>query len=1108
MLDRLYNKKVLDENLEGYWYRRPSANWSAQRIAISKRECQLEAEKQILFIAIDENTWAKGSKNMGIYAGWKNTHETVSGFQHLIAGVVSQRPIKDLDENIPQFIVDNSYDVIGVLACLSFRQRSGKMIAITGTAGKSTAKNMLNSLLSIESSVVATKGNHNTRTGVPLTIACGIEDPDYLVVESAISGLWMGKKGILKDYAPDVGLITSIDGGQKMTPKETALFKSRIAVSMKPNSTLVLNRDMLEYETIYNQIKEKQLNIITYGNQDTNESYIMTTNEVKGATMVKASILGEELSFTVSLIGIGMVYNTVAVLTIIKLLGHDLNRMLPKLQKFQAGESVLQFEEVELKDGETCTLLDDSWNATGIAMIETIDVFTRQSKYFQGKKIAILGRIENLGKDARRQHKLLVQPIIDSSIDLVFVHGSEMKYVLEDLPEQLIGGYFNNSKDLAKHVANIVTANDFVLIKGSPRSSDFKHVKKHLIKSLKTDTQPEIRAVNYAHPHATGLGALTVRLSDDKIVGQIGQMNVTQNQGLGNVILLHHILTLLFDRKLKLSEMYMPTSVEVNENKAPRSLQLRLNEKISLRDLIYTSIVNCAPNALLLLANQVLEGNRKTMELLREYRMQLRLGVDAVYNITGRRITNKRQMTSLDDLIKVGKLLFEKQSSILSLLSINQYFYQDRLYDAKTNLFDYGCISHGLFFGHKNSMALTLSQVNGERYLTAVIGAPNAYKRDLLVRESLEDVLKGSSVIDRDQSYPSEINIGSDKELYTINFLGDTYFGEFYTRLRQRQNKGIDALTKFGRDYSFSGIQPFFSQGDYNIANFEAVLSDGDHNPLRERKRYTLHADKKETVPALKRQNIHAVTLANNHLMDYGTSSLKETLQAFHKEDIVTIGAGSNLENAERYLTLNAGNKRVTIFNGYWYRHPMYRDYDFYAFDDKSGVASLSGNLLDNISEERRIYPNSIIVVVAHWGVDFERVRLKQREYAKAFSEAGANLIIGHGAHLMQEIEYFNDTLIVYGIGNGVFNSNGEYNRRGVPPYSFLAQVNIGEKLGIRLYPIYTNNLQTFWCPRFVNEKEKDHIDLLLRSYNNQLDYNWGKDEKRYFIELPINLIN
>ena len=121
------------------------------------------------------------------------------------------------------------------------------MIGITGTAGKSTCKTLLNELLEVNHTVNSTRGNHNTRTGVPLTVANAINNPDYLVLEMAISSLWMKSGGIAKTYIPDLALITSIDGGQNKTPYETAILKSKIAEGMHHNGKVILNRDMNEY---------------------------------------------------------------------------------------------------------------------------------------------------------------------------------------------------------------------------------------------------------------------------------------------------------------------------------------------------------------------------------------------------------------------------------------------------------------------------------------------------------------------------------------------------------------------------------------------------------------------------------------------------------------------------------------------------------------------------------------------------------------------------------------------------------------------------------------------------------------------------------------------
>ena len=113
-----------------------------------------------------------------------------------MSGVIASRPIDYLDEDIPQFIMKDTYSAIKTRE-FSFSLFKGKMIGITGT-GKSTCKTLLNELLEVNHTVNSTRGNHNTRTGVPLTVANAINNPDYLVLEMAISSLWMKSGGIAK----------------------------------------------------------------------------------------------------------------------------------------------------------------------------------------------------------------------------------------------------------------------------------------------------------------------------------------------------------------------------------------------------------------------------------------------------------------------------------------------------------------------------------------------------------------------------------------------------------------------------------------------------------------------------------------------------------------------------------------------------------------------------------------------------------------------------------------------------------------------------------------------------------------------------------------------
>ena len=104
---------------------------------------------------------------------------------------------------------------------------------------------------------------------------------------------------------------------------------------------------------------------------------------------------------------------------------------------------------------------------------------------------------------------------------------------------------------------------------------------------------------------------------------------------------------------------------------------------------------------------------------------------------------------------------------------------------------------------------------------------------------------------------------------------------------------------------------------------------------------------------------------------------------------------------------------------------------------------------------------------------------------------AGADLIVGHSAHMMQEVEYIKNRMVIYRIGNFIMNGDGEFKRRNLPPYSFIARLHITTtsdmdnfKKTMLLYPFVSDNLGTDFTPRFVNSKEFDQVQAILRCHN------------------------
>lgn len=245
------------------------------------------------------------------------------------------------------------------------------------------------------------------------------------------------------------------------------------------------------------------------------------------------------------------------------------------------------------------------------------------------------------------------------------------------------------------------------------------------------------------------------------------------------------------------------------------------------------------------------------------------------------------------------------------------------------------------------------------------------------------------------------------------------------------------------------------------------------------------------------------MVLANNHLKDYGDRGLTYTLQQLDQANISYIGAGVNQKDAHNYFELSFENKRYAIFNGYWHRDTPYLDYNFYALGHKSGVACLNGVLLEQIGRYRLAHPEHKIIVICHWGVDFKPITKEQNKLAAILTQAGADLIIGHGAHTIQPVQIINQKPVVFGIGNAVFNSNGEYEKHNALPFGCIARLDLSKDL-LRLYPIYINNLKTFWQPYPVDAEDFLKASTYMTSSLTLENYIATQDNLGAYIEIKF----
>ena len=369
---------------------------------------------------------------------------------------------------------------------------------------------------------------------------------------------------------------------------------------------------------------------------------------------------------------------------------------------------------------------------------------------------------------------------------------------------------------------------------------------------------------------------------------------------------------------------------------------------------------------------------------------------------------------------------------------------------------------------------------------------------------------------------------------FTITFAGDTSLGDYYLR-KPGLEKEYKRLQKNPMSF-FKKVAPLVKGSSILILNLETVLAENPVSPLKGIKKWMGWDNPKRTLGVLKELGVNAVSLANNHTMDFGPEILKQTQRLLNKAGILTFGAGSSLREAAKPIKIQFkvknSNKNIYVFGAMhvkWARR-FQEDYNYYATKNSPGVNILGiKRICSNISRIRKKDPDAIIIVFAHWqGCDYEWAPEKVKLLSKKLLSHGSDYVFGHGSHTMQELEVCDSGLISYSIGNFVFNSKGRYKIKKAPPFSFIVRLELHNKdshwgIKIKLYPIISDNLLQGFQPRPVNEHEfyklvkllKDraaHPKKFLKHFKLSKDgYGWHilygdiKDEETVTFELPYD---
>jgi len=290
----------------------------------------------------------------------------------------------------------------------------------------------------------------------------------------------------------------------------------------------------------------------------------------------------------------------------------------------------------------------------------------------------------------------------------------------------------------------------------------------------------------------------------------------------------------------------------------------------------------------------------------------------------------------------------------------------------------------------------------------------------------------------------------------------------------------IPVLAEHGADYPFKKTYRYLETADVAIANLEAPFTE---DTVAFEKKFNFKVPPKYARGLLS-GGFDVVTLANNHIMDFGEGGLLSTIQTLDRIGIKHCGAGQDLHEAHQPAVIESNGKKIAFF-GYSMTFPT----EFYARKDSSGTAYPEPELMQHALE---VWENFVdfTVVSFHWSAEKrDTPKDYQTYFAHLAIDSGADLILGHHPHVLQGIELYKNRLIAYSLGNFAF---GSYSKNAVDSIILKAYLNDDGLQYAQCIPINVDNREIEFQPALLNGKRKEAVLSNLSKLS--LDLNNGRN--------------
>ena len=376
--------------------------------------------------------------------------------------------------------IDNSTSFLSRFAKFKRENTSARIIAITGSAGKTSLKNLIKNLLNNFGKTHSSPKSFNNHLGVPISLSNLNFEDKFGVFEVGMSRA--GEiKSLTKLIKPHIGVITNIGEAHLENFKNIygiAKAKSEIIENIETGGTVILNRDDNFFNYLSKKAKSYNLKISTFGKHRKSDIQFQKIIKKGRKSRIFVIIDSQMIDFEIKDLNI---YNILATLAVLKELKINFSKIINKFKDQDSLEgrgkkySITRYKK-------KFRLIDESYNANPLSVKIAINRLSSIKKE-KFKKYLILGDMLELGSKSKKYHEDLSKVINNSDIDKVFIKGKKTLFTYKHINKDKRGNILQENEDIDLSLSKMISNNDYLMIKGS-NATGLNNFSKKMIKGI------------------------------------------------------------------------------------------------------------------------------------------------------------------------------------------------------------------------------------------------------------------------------------------------------------------------------------------------------------------------------------------------------------------------------------------------------------------------------------------------------------------------------------------------------------------------------------------------------------------------------------------------